>query len=104
VPPALSVHHGSRWVVVKHFLERLIVDDELSTPVSNLVAVDPAHEALENISDRGVDPNLQPLECGARWGIAAAPSRQWGASLILCAMYDFRTRPQGRRSVDRMAQ
>jgi hypothetical protein len=91
-------------VVVKHFLERLIVDDELGTPVSNLVAVDPAHEALVNIADRGINPHLQPLECGARWGIAAAPSRQWGASLILCATYDFRTRPQGRRSVDRMAQ
>jgi hypothetical protein len=39
-------HHGCRWVVVKHLLERLIVDDELSTPVSNLIAVDPAHEAL----------------------------------------------------------
>ena len=39
-------HHGCRWVVVKHLLECLIVDDELSTPVSNLIAVDPAHEAL----------------------------------------------------------
>ena len=80
-------------MVVKHFLERLIADDELSTPVSNLVAVDPAHEALVNIADRGVDPDLQPLECGARWGIVAPPSPQL-VPPSFSAIY-ARTRPQG---------
>jgi hypothetical protein len=74
-------HHGCRWVVVKHLLERLIVDNELSTPVSNLIAVDAAHEALVNIPDRVVNSDLEPMERGARWGIAPAPSPQWCVSL-----------------------